>query len=360
MSAEEPFCETTLADAHYYYLYNIQGYIETPICIIGVIFNIFNILVFTRRNMISPVNLIFTHLAFADLSMLLAYILHVWVTVVAYYRNESYKASTYTAAALYLRSKELINISHHVSVCLIMMLAIWKYIAVFSPSKERQWCNMKTTRNTVMAVYIACVLLAIPLHLSHHVVTYSLDKAGTEYIHVPFDEVDPIAVEISMIIRGLLFDLLPSVVLGISSVRLFVVLRMKKEHPNLSSNVENRTDNVETKQQIKGSVIILIIIVTLCLSFVIPLGLLDLLYVVLTRDKYSIYRPCTNSLLGILSILNCFNKCVTFVVYYTMDQDFRATFKSLFEKCNIFIGKQNYFVLNNMRRNDESSETNGV
>lgn len=354
MSREEPFCGATLLQVYSYYLSNIQGTIDVLICIIGVIFNIINILVFTKRNMVSPVNQIFTHLSFVNLSQLLAFITNTWVSL-PYYRNKKNDDEwTYTRAIISLVSTELGAICNRISVYIVMMLTIWKCIAVFYPSKEPQWCDMKTTRNTLIAVYIVCILLYIPEYLSYSIVTKAIDQ--TTKIHFYGFEITSSVYRASQIIKLVLYELLPSLVLPILGVRLIATLWMKKEHPSTSSNVENCRENLNVEQKTDRSIIILIAIMTLCLSYVIPSGLLTFVYTFLTSDRYLIHFRCFHSLIVIRIIMNCINKSATFLVYYTMDQNFKATFKSLFDKNNAFFWKLKYVPLSSTRGNDESLE----
>ncbi|XP_065219843.1 uncharacterized protein LOC135845294 [Planococcus citri] len=355
MSLEEPFCGTTFANVHLYYLQNLQDFIDIPIFIIGVIFNIFNILVFTRWNRKSPVNLIFTHLTFANLSELLAWISFTWVALqYNSIKERNFEEWTYTQAVLLSRSGELGTIFYRISMYIIIMLAIWKYIAVFYPSKESEWCYMKTTRNTLVA---RCILLLIPQYLSHNIETIIHRKAE---IHLNTVKTDSIMYTASQIIKVGLYELFPSLVLPTLGIRLIVKLWTKKEHPTHSSNVENSTDNVEMNQQTNRSVIISMIIAAQCLSFVIPLGLVDLVRAVFVRSRFSTHNECVASFRVILNLLDSINKSITFVIYYAMDQDFRVTFKSLFDKNNASFWKLKYVSLSNTRGDDERLEIDRV
>ncbi|XP_065218154.1 sex peptide receptor-like [Planococcus citri] len=357
MSSEEPFCGATLHLENYYFK-NIQGTIDILICIIGVIFNMFNVLVFTRRNMISPVNLIFTHLAFANLSELLAFITTTWAYLGYHIEQGTYETLTYTRAIISMLSSELTNIFYRISVWIIMMLAIWKYIAVFYPSKESQWCDMKTTRNTVIAGYIICILLFIPEYLSDSIETLAAHQTKKSYVYII--EIDSAMYSASQFIKIVFHELLPSIALTILGVRLIATLWMNKEHPNTSSNVENRTENVEMKQHTNRSIIISMIIVTHCLSIVIPTGLLDLVHKFFIRDYHSVHYHCVNSFQVILYLLDYVTKPIEFIVYYAMDQDFRVTFKSLFNKNNASFWKLKYVPLSSTRGNDGSLEIDRI
>ncbi|XP_065218186.1 sex peptide receptor-like [Planococcus citri] len=362
-SEDERFCAAALANFQWYYAKNMLGLIDIPICIIGVIFNIFNMLVFTRRNMKSPVNLIFTYLSFANLLQLLAFITVTWAYLAYLSEPPTYEDWTYTRASFSMLSEELLNISKRISVYITMMLAIWKYIAVFYPSKESQWCNMKTTRYTLVAGYIICILFVIPEYMSHYIKPETAETKNQTITTYKYEKIktDSIMHSASQFIKIVLHELLPSLVLPILGVRLIATLWMKKEHPTPSSNVENRTDNAKTNQQTNRSIIISMIIVAQCLSYAIPLGLLRIagrmaIKLDLSSADITNYLNCHYSIQVILSLLDCVNKSINFIVYYTMDQDFRATFKSLFNKNNASFWKLKYVRSSSTRGNDESLE----
>ncbi|XP_065218153.1 uncharacterized protein LOC135844011 [Planococcus citri] len=362
MSTQEPFCGTTLVAIGEYYMRNMQGYVDISTGVIGSIFNLFNILVFTRRNMISPTNLIFAHLAFADLLMILAIIPNSWIQFTQYNALVSNnQVWTYTRALFSMRSTEFILTFHFISVYFIVTLAVWKYIGIVSPLKERQWCNMKTTRNVAIVGYIMCILLGVPLYLSYFIKTISIDEKII--IYMPSLEHDSIQFLIAMIINGVLHQLLPSVILLILSFKLIATLLTKKgphQSSSLPSNIQNTNiGNVKTKDQNGRSIIILLIIIILCLSNHIPRGILDSVFVI--RSEYTIiHLKCIRTLAAILHTLNCLNASVTFIIFYTLNRDFKATFKSLFSKKGISIGERKYFILGEMQKANAGPEINQV
>ncbi|XP_065218551.1 G-protein coupled receptor dmsr-1-like [Planococcus citri] len=351
---EEPFCGDAIDNVRFYYRAIIQGYVDIPICVIGLILNIFIILVITRRNMTSPMNLIFTHLAIVDFSGLLALILSSWVNF-TYYNTYVGESWTYTQAVLSIFSQESSAIFHFTSVYLITMLAIWKYIAVVHPQKECEWCDMKTTRNVVSTGYKICFLFGILLFSSHHIQTTVINSRTKIYQH--YVKSDTILFWIPRIIRGVLYKLVPSVVLPILCFRLMALRLRKKQEQSVSSNVEN----LEMKQQTDPSIIILTTVVALRLIYIIPSGLTDLVQAVFNSDKFKIIHfGCFDSLSLTFGFLYRIIISVTFIVFYTMDQDFKVTFKSLFDKNNISFWRQNYSALSNEGKTDESSKVERV
>ncbi|XP_065204090.1 somatostatin receptor type 5-like [Planococcus citri] len=283
MSTEDQFCTHVSKTIEAYYKKNISGYVDIPICLIGVFLNLFNILVFSRKNMISSANLILAHLAFVDMLDLIAYIWYSWISFSHYPHFEG--KWDFEQAIVHLGCYNFVITFHFISVFLTMMLAIWRYIAVVHPFKESQWCNMKTTRNAVKASYILCILLSVPMYLSRDIKNQNTNNQ--------------------------------------TLTKLIIVLWTRKEHrkhpvATSSTHSNKRSLRSKRKQQLDRSVVIMLALVALFLVIKIPSGILNLM------------GSCYTGLGGIINTLANINISITFVVYYTMSRNFRITFKSLF------------------------------
>ncbi|XP_065209212.1 FMRFamide receptor-like [Planococcus citri] len=322
-----------------YYDYNISGYVNITICSTGAILNLFNILVFTKKHMISSANLIFTHLALVDLLILLSCIPYSWINFFQY-THEDYENLTHTRALIYLF---LVNIGHtlsYTSVFLTLMLAMWRYIAIVHPLKERYWCNMKTTRNMIIASYIISILLSTPTYYSDDIViSYTDDELP--YYETDYKEDSWTLINISFLMKAVLQQLLPSIVLPIFSFRMIAALKTKTpEQLTSSSNARNNTRNLKRKQQTDRSIAITLIVMALFLAVQIRPGIYNLISIItglnemLDYDRFECFHTYVLVLLNVT--LNYISMSVTFVVYYTMSQNFRATFQSLFCKRRIF------------------------
>ncbi|XP_065209225.1 RYamide receptor-like isoform X1 [Planococcus citri] len=326
---KESTCEDSRLQFGVYYTNNISVYLNVPIYIIGAIFNIFNLLVFTRQTMRSPVNLIFIHLTLADIALLVGGLPYAWL--IPHYSGSYADAErTYLKAVIFIRTYDFTITAHFVSSFFTIQLAVWRYIAIAYPLKERQWCNMKTTRNVVIAGYIICVLLSIPMYITRHIDVNKASGDNQTLTYTPTYKKESIIYEISLIVNGVLYQLVPSVVLLIFSLKLiFVLLESHKhsEHPTTESfNIQNNKMSRNTNQQTDRSISILLTVVGLFLITKIPLGIVQ---VIITIDRRANYFDCYRGLIIILNTLNAFNLFLTFIVYYTMSKKFRITFKSL-------------------------------
>ncbi|XP_065204518.1 G-protein coupled receptor dmsr-1-like [Planococcus citri] len=320
-STGEPFCGTTLLTIGEYYSSNISGYFNIPICVIGVILNLLNILVFTKENMISPVNLIFTRLAMADLAVLVASIPFTYIENIL--RDGRIKERwTYAEAVVYVCSNHFATTLHFISVFLTIQLAVWRYIAIAYPLKERQWCSMRITRKLMVIGYVVCFLLSIPIYFSrrieHQVINYRVTYTTNSVLFLT-----------SRIIFSVLGALLPSIVLTVVSLRLIIILFARKTHHG-QSHLEH--GNRRRTEQLDRSIIILLAVLVLFLTAEFPRGMLFLSTVIFNVRKSDINYRCYTSLLSIFLSVVYMNTSITFFVYYTMSQQFRITFKSLYNR----------------------------
>ncbi|XP_065209201.1 G-protein coupled receptor dmsr-1-like [Planococcus citri] len=336
MSTKAPYCIVTLLKIAYYFEDNVYKYFNLPICFVGVISNLLNVLVFTRKTMISPPNLIFAHVALADFLVLLVRIPSIWPV---YTRSADHDFNTTTVTETYagaiFRNYNGIFIStfSFISIFLTVQLTAWRYVAVVYPLKERHWCNKKITRNVVIAGYITCcVLYAIPRHLSFDIFTVDKNQTITYQVSIRKHRT---MYSMIMLTHALVFRLFPAIVVaGLTSRIIVTLLARTARHEQLtqSGSVQSDTRNVKVRQQMNRPTAMLLAVVALFFIAEFPKGILSLLSVI-----YEFGKPrtrCYKSLVKIFITITNINTSVTFIVYYALSEQFRIAFKSLFN-CNI-------------------------
>lgn len=153
-------------------------------CILGCIANVANVVVLTRREIRSPTNAILTGLAVADFLVMIDYIPFSWFDYILPNMNHMRKTLFSYSTAWYIMFHSIFaQICHTISIWLTVMLAVWRYIAVAYPHRNRIWCNMRTTLFTIASAYIVCPFAAIPLYLATAIQasTQILDANGQIY-----------------------------------------------------------------------------------------------------------------------------------------------------------------------------------
>ncbi|XP_017864433.1 PREDICTED: sex peptide receptor [Drosophila arizonae] len=184
------YCGTGMDNFHTSYK-NMHGYISLVVCILGTIANTLNIIVLTRREMRSPTNAILTGLAVADLAVMLEYIpytVHDYILKDSLPREEKL---SYGWACFIMFHSIFAQVLHTISIWLTVTLAVWRYIAVGYPQKNRLWCGMRTTIITITTAYVVCVLVVSPsLYLITAIAEWmeQLDADGNVIKSVPVSQ----------------------------------------------------------------------------------------------------------------------------------------------------------------------------
>ncbi|XP_030385757.1 sex peptide receptor-like [Scaptodrosophila lebanonensis] len=174
------YCGSGMDNFHTSYK-NMHGYVSLVVCILGTIANTLNIIVLTRREMRSPTNAILTGLAIADLAVMLEYIpytIHDYILSDSLPREQMY---SYSWVCFIKFHSIFAQVLHTISIWLTVTLAVWRYIAVGYPQKNRVWCGMRTTIITIATAYVVCVLVVSPsLYLVTSIAEYTeqLDAQG--------------------------------------------------------------------------------------------------------------------------------------------------------------------------------------
>lgn len=106
----------------------IHGYLSFFICIVGVLSNILNIIVLTRREMSAlPINRILRGLALTDIVLMIEYIPFIFFH---YFKLFPQMSHTYYGALLIWIHVNFLQIVHTISVFMTLALACWRYSAM--------------------------------------------------------------------------------------------------------------------------------------------------------------------------------------------------------------------------------------
>ncbi|XP_068142044.1 G-protein coupled receptor dmsr-1-like [Drosophila tropicalis] len=184
------YCGSGMDNFHTSYK-NMHGYVSLVVCILGTIANTLNIIVLTRREMRSPTNAILTGLAVADLAVMLEYIpytVHDYILTDSLAREDKL---SYSWACFIKFHSIFAQVLHTISIWLTVTLAVWRYIAVGYPQKNRVWCGMRTTIITITTAYVVCVLVVSPsLYLITAIAEFmdQLDAQGKVINSIPLSQ----------------------------------------------------------------------------------------------------------------------------------------------------------------------------
>ena len=127
--------------------------------------NILNILVLTRKTMITPTNQILLFIALADFLLALDSIPYAFNRLLT---TDRFTNSYYTAVYLLIHA-HFSQTVHTIAIWLTVILAIWRGYAVCRPHSATSVCTKILARKLVLAVYLICPLLDIPTHFLYSV-----------------------------------------------------------------------------------------------------------------------------------------------------------------------------------------------
>ncbi|XP_052737677.1 G-protein coupled receptor dmsr-1-like isoform X2 [Bicyclus anynana] len=325
----------------------LHGYIAIVICIIGSATNSINIAVLSRREMVSSTNSILTGLAVADLLVMLEYIpyaLHMNIKI-----GPQVNKNTYAWAVFVYFHSIFSQTFHTISIWLAVTLAVWRYIAIAFPQRNRTWCSKKNTTLAIVSAYVICPFLCLPIYFAMNIVQNEVtphnNSEFAEDLSLPHNRTVYVLemsknkelVTAIMWIYSVILKLVPSIALSVLSTCLISKLTTTEQRrqkllkrsivgPNepekqclaeeASARRTSRTDRTTR---------MLLAVLGLFLSTEVPQGLLGLASA-LAPD---FFKNCYSMFGDLMDVLALFTSSVNFVLYCSMSRQFRCTFARL-------------------------------
>ncbi|XP_036140804.1 sex peptide receptor-like [Monomorium pharaonis] len=363
-------CGARLESFYSWYRTQMHGWASLLICIFGSIANVLNIAVLTRREMQSPTNMILTGLAVADLLVMIEYIpyaIHMYL-----YKRSRRDTFTYGWSMFVLFHSNFTQVCHTISICLTVTLAVWRYIAVAHPQRNREWCSNKRTFLMIAFAYLSCPILCIPLYINTEVRPQdeSLDKLGNKvnltklqqmgnstsyegvtnstlyFVKLVESPMGDVLKDINIWIYSVVIKLIPCIALTGLSIKLVrVLLEAKRRRKKLTTKntvikmgngkdhacerQKKRRKGNDKEKQTDRTTMMLLAVLLLFLVTELPQGILGLLGVILGQ---SFLNTCYAMLGDVIDTLTLINSAINFILYCAMSRQFRTTFNQLF--CN--------------------------
>ncbi|XP_049867674.1 G-protein coupled receptor dmsr-1-like [Pectinophora gossypiella] len=339
----------------------VHGYIALLVCLLGSAANSVNIAVLSRKEMISSTNSILTGLAVADLLVMIDYIpfaLHNYVKISSVINNHSYGWAVF----VYFHSI-FSQTFHTISIWLTITLAVWRFIAIKFPQKNRTLCNKQNTNIAIAVAYVVCPILCLPIYFAMNIQEVPQSPGdvngttnGTDYVNTTATlRTDPVY-KISMTdnkhlltaifwIYSVFIKLIPCVVLSILSVLL--ILKMKssdrRRQKLLKKSAITATEGEKTRLNDDGgkrggggggggrtdrTTRMLVALLGLFLATELPQALFGLL----TAIAPQLFGVCYYSFGEVMDMMALVGSAVNFVLYCSMSRQFRSTFTRLARK----------------------------
>ncbi|CAG4989410.1 unnamed protein product [Parnassius apollo] len=338
----------------------VHGYIALIICLLGSAANSVNIAVLSRKEMVSSTNSILTALAVADLLVMLDYIplaLHIYTNI----GSELHRNSYGWAVFVYFHSI-FSQTFHTVSIWLTITLAVWRYIAIKFPQKNKILCNKQNTIIAIAVAYVVCPIMCLPIYFAMNIQEVSDTGGDDRNKTIDVSEItnmsqnyDP-KYAISMTsnenlltaifwIYSVFLKLIPCIVLSILSVCL--ILKMKSSDRRrqklfkktaISTNEGEKMRLNEDSGGKRGggggggrtdrTTRMLVALLGLFLATELPQALFGLL----TAIAPHLFQECYYSFGEVMDLMALVGSAVNFVLYCSMSRQFRDTFRRLGRK----------------------------
>ena len=315
-----------------------HGYIAAVVCVWGIAANLANIVVLTRRHMISSTNTILLWLAVADLLTMVSY----FPVSIHFYIMKDPKLDFPTSRSVHWIRFMLFHINftvlaHTVAIWLTIMLAMWRYLFICYPTRGSQLCSMKNAKIVIAFVYVFSSVICIPNFLSttHRKNIYppkpQPNVSSFEYYGVSSSDIvlsNPALEKWNYWIQAFLIKLIPCALLTILTILLIIAMtKANKRRMQLKS--QGRKDESERAREHNRTTMMLLAVVGLFLLTEFPQGILTLCNIFIENFVNEVYWPL-GDLLDIMALLN---NSINFVLYCTMSRQFRDTFVATFCSC---------------------------
>ncbi|KAL8578577.1 hypothetical protein ACOMHN_015033 [Nucella lapillus] len=312
----------------------IHGYFSVVVCVFGIISNVLNIIVLTRKHMKSPTNFILTALAIADMLTMSTYpIMAIYLYIIT---SPDCYTPQHTRGWMYfiLFHNLFIVTCHNMAMWLTVTLAVFRYIFVCQHSMAVRLCSMARAKLTVAVVVVATVISCVPNYF-----VYSVHDMGPDLkrnvscywiVASKLAQNNPNYEQFARWLFGVVIKILPCVLMAfLSTLLIFAMQQAKKRRARLLNKVSRIVDHDHQSSEHNRTTMMLVGVVICFIVTEIPQGILAWISAVDKEFWDAVYIHVGD----LMDILVLVNSAVNFILYCIMSQQFRNTFKNLFV-CN--------------------------
>lgn len=309
-----------------------HGYLAVVVCVLGIIANILNIVVLTRKNMVSSTNCILTGLAVSDGLTMVAYLPFALRFYCLYGTEPSVERNTLGAIRFMLFYACFSVVVHTVSIWLTVTLAVFRYIFISHPRRGSVLCSLKRAKLAVFIVYVVTLIVCIPnfvtITVNGHPETVNNVTEYLWFVSFKLDTpTDTFVYNFNFWVQAILIKIVPCVGLTILSILLVKTMReADARRQNLRQAVKKCEDDSSRDRKTNRTTRMLLTVVFLFLLTEFPQGILSLLNGLLPLFVEEVYGPLGD----LLDILALINNGINFILYCTMSKQFRDTFIEIF------------------------------
>ncbi|XP_066157781.1 G-protein coupled receptor dmsr-1-like [Euwallacea fornicatus] len=338
-STADPTCGGHLKELANIYAEDYHPYCAIVVCLLGIVTNCLNIIILTRKDMVSvPINRILTSLACADVLLMIEYI-----PFTLYYKYESKeKMFPYVGAVYMLCHMHVTQILHAISICLTLTLAVWRFLAIKYIEKNYVLCSHKRCTLAITTCYVLPLFLCVPQYIILTVQATNITEENVPYTLYVVDLTDLVGcdnketlLKVNFWLYSIFLKLLPCLILIVISIWLINTLFKAKKGRQVLKSYDNNLlvsdgkDKKHSKYERRAdkTTKMLIAILFLFLLTELPQGLFSLF---IALNGKHLFLTCYQLYGEIMDICALLNGSINFILYCSMNRMFRITFGQVF------------------------------
>ncbi|KAH7716983.1 Protein DMSR-5 [Aphelenchoides avenae] len=310
----------------------IHQYLSFTLCITGVLMNSIHVIVLTRRKMRrNAVNRLLSAIAICDISTMLSYLLFI-VRFGSPDKLSNPPAGYGYEWTLFLLVHVVMSIAlHSITLYVTVAAAYIRYSSISSLNSK--WRDRDVSRNVFLVITFFIVVLCVPTFLLHSIVEVPMPPGTNQSLYTitlsGYDSMNTCSLfKFNLWLTGIVFKVIPCVLLLVFTVALLRTLALNKKHRVLLLPLI-RLSRPPPLQMGDRTTKILIILLSVFVCTELPQGVLAILNGLFPNDIHLFIYVNFGEVLDLLSLINC-NTC--FIVYALVSSRYRATLKQLWQK----------------------------
>ena len=354
------YTESNLASYSKWYGESIHGYFSLIVSVFGIILNFFNIIVLTRKNMLSSTNAILAALAISDFISMLFYIPS---AIKFYILNQDLNINC-SGLELYWTLYVLLHVNitvtmHSTSIWLTVLLALFRYVYICQNKLGKILCTRRNTIIAIFVIYLFCIILSIPVYLVSKVeeikCSDNISNNNTKFYIIGKSELDVrlngLLFSFTFILQAFCVKLIPCILVVIlSTLLIHSIHKMNKNHKKLCALGSKKRRDLEKSKDNNQTNLMLVLVCFLFFVTEFPQGVLAFLS--FTFESKNFHEEVYMKLGDTMDMLSLLNSALNFVLYCLMSKLFRTTFRSIFFCLKIKEEKERESIIRRVSRNN--------
>lgn len=309
---------------------DIHGYVSLCVCLFGIVTNLFNVSVLTRKQMKTPVNQILTWLAISDIMTMLSYIPFVvhFYCQFPQHGSKLHERNSHAWMSFLIFHINLTATTHTISIWMCVTLAIVRFLHITNPTKTNMFRvrRIYQTRIIIIIVYISSTVVLIPNYLSNELHEAVVDNETIYFLEdlkLGKNETET-TVLVNVWLYAMIAKLIPCLLMSIFGsllvYNIHVKVRQRRKVLQISGNYSARLSEHSRTTKMLVAVITLFIVTEL------PQGVLIVCSACIENFFDYVYLPLGD----VMDIVALVNNSINFVLYCSMSTKFRQTFVHLY------------------------------